>query len=377
MSAKPHLLIAISGHGYGHLAQVLPVIDTLRARLPQLRLTLRTSLPEELLRERIAAPFRLMPSAVDFGMRMHSALEVDTDASARDYQQSHQHWPQRVQQEADVLSASGADLILANIPYLTLAAAAQAGIPAVAMCSLNWAVIYRHYCGQRPEAAAILEQMQQGYSSALTFLCPQPSMTMPGLHNTESIGPLTRPNNSSEQDRAELRRRLHIDRQTRILLVGMGGVGVSLPVENWPRFPGWRLIVANTRPGQHPDVTSPEQLGLSFAQLLGCTDALLTKPGYGTYVEAASLGLPVLYVSRTNWPEEPFINPWLQRHTRATEINRDTLDSGGFLDQLNALLQRPAPPRVSANGASQAADRLLQLLPQTSATTIADTETES
>lgn len=371
MSPSPHLLIAISGHGYGHLAQVLPVIDALRTKLPQLRLTLRTSLPEALLRERIGAAFQLQPSAVDFGMRMHSALAVDTDASARDYQQAHQHWPQRLQQEADALSASGADLILANIPYLTLAAAAQAGIPAVAMCSLNWAVIYRYYCGQRPEAAAILEQMQHGYNAAQTFLCPQPSMPMPGLHNTESIGPLARPSQSSEQDRADLRRRLPIDQQTRILLVGMGGVGVTLPVQNWPRFPGWRLIVANTRPGQHPDVTSPEQLGLSFAQLLSSADALLTKPGYGTYVEAATLGLPVLYVSRTNWPEEPFINPWLQRHTRATEISRDTLDSGNFLDQLNALLQRPAPPPVSANGAIQAAERLLQLLPQ-AATASAD-----
>ena len=38
MKPDPHLLLAVSGHGYGHLAQCAPVINALWQRLPRLRL---------------------------------------------------------------------------------------------------------------------------------------------------------------------------------------------------------------------------------------------------------------------------------------------------------------------------------------------------
>ena len=40
-----HLFIDISSHGFGHLAQVAPVVGALIGQRPDLRLTLRTGLP--------------------------------------------------------------------------------------------------------------------------------------------------------------------------------------------------------------------------------------------------------------------------------------------------------------------------------------------
>lgn len=352
-------MVAISGHGYGHLAQILPVLDALAETLPTLRLTLRTSLPPALLEQRIPLPFQLLPGELDFGMRMNTALAVDIDASAADYRQLHQAWPQRVADEAEKMKASGADVLLADIPYLALAAAQRVGIPAIALCSLHWAGIYGHYCSHLPEAAGIVQQMQSAYNSAERFLRPEPSMPMPGLHNTETIGPLARP---APDCREALRRRLGVDSQTRLLLVGMGGVGLPLPVSDWPGFPGWRLIVTDAPPGSHPQLIDPQQTGMAFPALFGGVDALLTKPGYGTYVEAACQGLPVLYTSRPDWPEEPYLNAWLQAHTRAAEISNKTLFSGGFLDTLEQLCAQPAGPRPQPTGARQAADAVIALL---------------
>ncbi len=47
------------------------------------------------------------------------------------------------------------------------------------------------------------------------------------------------------------------------------------------------------------------ELRLSVMDVLGSRDAILGKPGYGTFAEAACNGKPVLYVSRGDWPEEP------------------------------------------------------------------------
>ena len=35
----PHLFVSLTAHGYGHLAQVAPVVAELTRRLPGLRLT--------------------------------------------------------------------------------------------------------------------------------------------------------------------------------------------------------------------------------------------------------------------------------------------------------------------------------------------------
>ena len=353
--------MALSGHGYGHLSQVAPILEALAARVPELRLSLRTPLPEALLRERIAPRFELLPGEVDFGMRMQSALAVDQAASARDYAAFHRDWGQRVADEAAVLTASGATLVLADVPYLSLAAAERAGIEAVALCSLNWISIYGHYCRQRPEAVGILAQMTAAYRSAAVFMQTEPAMPMPELDNTHAIGPVARVPAGRAVD---LNQALGLPPATRTLLVGMGGVGLDLPVVDWPRFPGWRLIVPRVANDLHPDVMSMDALNLSFSDLLGGVDALLTKPGYATYVEAACLGLPVLYASRPGWPEEPWLNPWLERHTRATEVSLEALYRGALIAPLEALMAQPPKPRVVPTGVTEAAEliagRLLQ-----------------
>jgi hypothetical protein len=39
----PHLLVAISSHGFGHAMPALLVVNALRQRLPSLQITLRTT----------------------------------------------------------------------------------------------------------------------------------------------------------------------------------------------------------------------------------------------------------------------------------------------------------------------------------------------
>ena len=54
MKPDPHLLLAVSGHGYGHLAQCAPVINALWQRLPRLRLTVCSRLERGVIADRLA-----------------------------------------------------------------------------------------------------------------------------------------------------------------------------------------------------------------------------------------------------------------------------------------------------------------------------------
>jgi hypothetical protein len=45
--------------------------------------------------------------------------------------------------------------------------------------------------------------------------------------------------------------------------------------------------------------------------LLRSVDAVIAKPGYGTFAEAACNATPLLYVRRQEWPEQDCLIEWL------------------------------------------------------------------
>lgn len=353
----PRLLADISSHGFGHVAQTAPVLNTLAARLPALELTVRCAAPAEFLRQRICVPFEHLPVALDFGMDMASAVDVQVEESAARYREFHEDWDARVAREAQAMAALSPDLVFANAPYLSLAAARQTGIPAVGMCSLQWAGIYRHYCGARPEGPAILAQITAAYASARAFLRATPGMDMAELPNARSIGPVAQP---GIRRREELAAALRLAPGEKAVLIAMGGMELRLPVERWPATPGVRWL---TPPGwaiRQKNVADWAAAKLPFSDLLASCDAVLTKPGYGTFVEAACGGVPVLYVSRRDWPEEPALVAWLTRNGRCAEITREEATEGGLAARLEDLLAAPCPPRPSPTGIAEAADYLAQ-----------------
>ena len=357
----PHLLVAITAHGYGHVAQTAPVVNALRRRLPALRLTLYTDLSRDFLAGRFDGDFTHIARSPDVGMCMRNALEVDAAASGRAYRQFHHHWEMAVVDEARLLEAHAPDTVLANVPYRILAAAALAGIPALAMCSLNWIDIYRHFCTTLPEAATVLGEMLTAYGDAHAFLQPAPHMPMPDLDNRIGIGPIAR---IGADRRAQIRQDLGLSPPARLILVSLGGVPTQLDPATWPFIPDVHWIVpAAWNPQRHDSITL-ESLEMDFFDVLCSADALITKPGYGSFVEAACNGVPVLYAPRLDWPEESFLVNWLQANGRCLPIQRAQLQQGHFADALDQLFVLPTPIPVIPTGIDDAVARISAALNQ-------------
>jgi hypothetical protein len=350
-----HLFVDVSSHGYGHLAQTAPVLNALAASRP-VRLTVRSGLTEAQLRRRIQAPFTHIHAASDFGFVMHDALNVDTAASAVRYREAYADWPRRVADEALLLNQLEVDLVLSNISPLPLAGAAATGIPALAMCSLNWADLFAHYYPAADWAASIHAAMLDAYASAQAFIRFSPGMAMPALANVKVVGPVSvyadQPPRSTRQEAA---RALGLPLQKRWLLLALGGIAHRLPVEDWPVLPGIQLLVpADWRVAPRADITPYSDEQLAFAELLPAVDIVLSKPGYGTFVEAACCGLPVLYLQRPDWPESECLEAWLHQHTRAAILPPQAVIRGDLLPALENLLARPAPPKPRADGIAEA-----------------------
>lgn len=158
--------------------------------------------------------------------------------------------------------------------------------------------------------------------------------------------------------------RLGLSEGDKLVLVAMGGIGFRLPMEQWPEFPGVHFIVQRDWQIKRSDTFVLEELQLPFADLLASCDLLLTKPGYGSFSEAAVNGIPVLYVPRPDWPESSWLVKWLEEHGRCASIERDALHCGAIGVALECLFAAGRSTPLASSGVDDALALLLEQVPQ-------------
>ena len=355
----PHLLLAVTAHGYGHLAQSSPVVEALTRRLPGLRVTLLSDVDPAFAGQRLPPGFHHLRQRSDPGLRMRGPMLTDWDGSLTDYLRFDAEYGERLRRQIDLLRRLAPDLVLADVPWLPLDAARRLGIPAVGLCSLTWYDILRECpLGDRvPEP--VLARMREVYAAADLFIRPAPTMPMTWVPNAVDVGPIARqrPNRADE-----LRRRLGVAPGRALVLVQFGGFDGFDPLRNWPEQGRVHFLLPG--PGGHDrrDASSLAEHGLGMLDCLGSADLWITKPGYGTYAEAACNGIPVLYCPRGDWPEEPYLNRWLADHVPLAEVPLGDLLAGRIGACLEPLLSAPRPRPVAPTGIEGSVEHLVKLL---------------
>jgi UDP:flavonoid glycosyltransferase YjiC (YdhE family) len=332
-------------------------VNCLHELIPHLKITVRAALPEAQLLTRIHHFDNMQHANDDFGMVMNHAFSVDTQASLARYQSLHQGWDEKVNALAQQFIDSEVDVVLADVPYLPLAAAQVAGIPSVALCSLNWADILSYYVAS-DQSQAIIPTMYAAYQSARYFLQPAPSMAMPKLDNQRAIGPCCAPGVAQRQILLNAIQQHKQLNNPWLILVGMGGIPFALSLEYWPTQHQGRplcYLVSPSSANTHSNALSIEATGLSYSDLVASVDVIITKPGYGMFAEAAAAGVPVLFTARGDWPETEALVTWLQSKAHCAQITTDALRAGAFEQELSQLLTQGPYTPVAPTGNDEAA----------------------
>ena len=108
---------------------------------------------------------------------------------------------------------------------------------------------------------------------------------------------------------------------------------------------------------------------MDFTDLVRSVDAVLTKPGYGTFTEAAFNGTPVLYVRRDDWPEQDCLIEWLETNACCREAALAAVSGGtGTMsatigEDLERLWRQAKPSPPEPRGAEEAARLIASYLP--------------
>ena len=102
----PSIWCAISGHGYGHAAQVVPVLNALGTFVPGVTAILRTMVPASFFRDRLAIQWELSPAQQDIGCVQDGPLKIDIDATWASHQRFHKIWEERLSNEVAAMQTA-------------------------------------------------------------------------------------------------------------------------------------------------------------------------------------------------------------------------------------------------------------------------------
>ena len=360
----PLIWSAISAHGYGHAAQVIPVLNELARRRPDITVVLRTNVPRSFFESRLNLTWELSPCQLDVGCIQHGPITMDWPATWQAHRAFHASWGSRLREEVTAIRHARADLVIGNIPHLAMAAGAAAGLPTVAMASLSWDDVLReHLSPNEPWQQSILEQIGRAYAQATRLLRIAPGLPMRSFPNITDIGPIAHP---LPAERTRLRKLLQIGPHDALILVAFGGIPLeSLPLAHMESMTGFQFLIVGPVPSGSGRVHSISGLPLPFSILLSSVDAIMTKPGYGTIIEAVTVNVPVVYVRRYNFADEQPIVDYLHRYGRGVELTREDFEEARWEPVLRQALALPQPASQppTPTGSIEAAAILESFLP--------------
>jgi len=92
---------SISAHGFGHAAQLMPILNELGAVIDDLRVILRTQVPADFFRRHLKIQWELQVSQQDVGCIQRGPLDVDVAATWDAYTHFHNNWDGKVAEEAN------------------------------------------------------------------------------------------------------------------------------------------------------------------------------------------------------------------------------------------------------------------------------------
>lgn len=358
----PTIWCAISGHGYGHAAQVVPVLNELGKRLPNLKAILRTTVPSNFFRDRLTIAWDHQYVQQDVGCIQKGPLEIDVPATWAAHVQFHAEWKRRLTEEVAAIGAAAPAVILADTPYLAASAGKEAGIPVVALANFTWIDALTPFAeAPQPHHKAILEAMQDSYRHAHLALRVAPGLLLAAFPTVVDIGPIAE---TRDSHRDEIRNHLGVNESERVVLLAFGGIALNaLPWEAMGRLQGYHFIVSSPPSRPSPRIHLASTLRHSFKTLMASVDLVMTKPGYGTIVEAATLGVPVVYVRRYNFADEAPLVDFLHLYGCGHELSLKDFQAGNWqpaLDAIRCTSASVSPP--SPTGASDAARFLMPFL---------------
>jgi L-arabinokinase len=348
----------VTAHGYGHGVRSCDILRALRVRCPEAPITVVSALPEAFFRSRLGgADVALRPASFDVGMIQRDGIRIDEPATVRALEAMLTRRPADEKTETAFLESVRPAVVVADIPGLPLAAAAERGIPAVAVGNFAWDWIYDEYADSGPVWRAAAERFRRDYGRAdrlleLPFACP-----MTAFRVREPIPLVSSPGRNRREEMAAA---LGIPTGRRWCLLAFTALDwVPGALERLGATEGFAFLYMEPAQWRGANLYGVPRDRFAFPDVVATVDVVLSKPGYGIVSDCVVNQTPLVYAERTGFREYDVLVAAIRRYVRNAHVPSEQLYRGEVAGALNAAIASPAPvERLSAGGAPVAADRI-------------------
>lgn len=353
-----HLGCCISAHGFGHAARTAAVIQAL-AELTPVHCTVVSQVPPWFFQSSLPCSFIQYPWQTDVGLVQLSAFREDLPATVRELGRFYPLRQKQVSRVAEVFA--GCDLVLCDIAPLGIAAARQAGIPSVLLENFTWEWLYEGYLEQcpgfRPFLSCLRDLNRQAdyHIQAIPVCAPGPCDLL--------AAPIAR---RIRTGRAEIRQKLEVAAGQRLVLISLGGLGMTGINLQLPDDGGDTMYLVagqgtEQQGGRKHIRFLPPDSDLDHPALVAACDAVIGKAGYSTLAEVYRAQVPFGYIRRHGFRESGVLVSFIRQEMAGLEIAEQELADNGLAGRITALLALVPPPRRLPDGADMCAAFLAAL----------------
>jgi hypothetical protein len=341
----------ISGHGFGHLAQMAPVLNRIHQIKPDCQFLIRCDLPEAEIMARMDFSFDLESTPVDVGVVQKTAIEEDRQASELQIKQWVSGMDMHIKREISLLRDFQPSLVLSDISPLAFPAARALAVPGIGIATLDWHTIYSHWL---PENDPTLTSLAAAYRDCDLLLEPPMAMDMVVFPKRQKI-PLIAAYPS------EIKTPL-LKRQSKKALVIFGGSDQPpYDLQALAAMDEWQFLIPHA-PAETPENVQNIHFNNDMrpVDFMPYVDVVVCKPGYGALAECWRTGTPIAWVERPDFPEFPILKGWLENELPSCGMSKTDFKSGNWLKALEGAHTHPGSfPTLTGDGAETAADIIL------------------
>jgi len=352
----------ISAHGYGHGVRSCDIIRALLRIRPALRLMIVSDLPQAFLANRLApGAFEYRQASFDIGMVQLDSIRVDIPATLERVWKLCENRNALKQRETEFLLSHDVRLVAADIPSIPLEAAAQAGIPGIAVGNFSWDWIYSDYQGQDARWRGVCRVFAEGYAQSRLLLRLPFHAAMDVFPDIEDVPLLAVPGCARREEMAALTG----------ARPGVPWILLSFTTLDWDEFAlrsverltGYEFFTVLPLAWERRNIHAIDRTDVRFSDVLASCDAVISKPGFGILSDCAVNRKPLIYAERTGFAEYPVLEAAIHRYLRHVHIPSARLYRGDLQQALDQIWKAPEPPETLASGGDRlAAKRMLALL---------------
>lgn len=363
----------VSGHGFGHAARDIEVMNVLGTRYSNLPITIRTSAPRWIFDLTLTRTIDWQPLECDTGVVQIDSLHVDEAETVRRAAEFYDGFDALARHEAEWLRSVGARLVVGDIPPLAFAAAAVAQLPAIAIGNFTWDWIYAGYRDWMAAGSRFIETISAAYTDAAIAIRLPMHGGFDAFRNIVDLPFIAR---RTKRDPRDVRASLDLPPDARLALLSFGGYGLEkIDLRRIGTLRDYLVVttadVGANRRADQPRASAVAPLpanvrmldeqrlyagGLRYEDVVAAVDVVITKPGYGIISECIANDTALVYTSRGHFVEYDVLVREMPRWLRCGFISNDDLLAGNWQDALDHVCALQAPPeRADVGGAERAA----------------------